>query len=128
MDRNIIFLSLSGFFFLLFFGYPLVQGQSCSSYRADLKTALKNKVISGHVIKTISVSSFGECFRECAQSCYCRSLNIEEGGNGVCELNDVDIHEANVAVQRKTGFMHISFAPETQVWYRNSNYSMVLML
>lgn len=105
---------LIGIFFIKIL-HTFAQG-TCSSYTAHIKdTSLQDRVISGHVLKTITGVDFGECFRHCGQNCSCRSFNLGVEGNGVCELNDVDKEEAPRSLRVRKGFVHVSFQALTKV-------------
>ena len=94
----------------------IVAQGACSSYTAHIKdTSLQDRVISGHVLTTISGVDFGECFRQCGKNCSCRSFNLGINGNGVCELNDVDKEEAPHALRVRKGFVHVSFKELSKV-------------
>ena len=83
---------------------------SCFHYSGNIyDTSLRDYVISGHVLRTITRTHFGECFRLCALSCECRSFNLNVEENGVCELNSIDKEKAPNSLQRKDGFVHFSF-------------------
>jgi hypothetical protein len=106
---------LIGVFLLTAITYTLVAG-NCSRYTAHIKdTSLQDRVISGHVLKTITGVNFGECFRHCGQTCHCRSFNLRLDSNGICELNDVDKEEAPRALRVRKGFIHVSFKALTEV-------------
>ena len=108
---------LIGIFFIKTL-YTFAQG-TCSSYSAHIKDAgLEDRVISGHVLKTITGVDFAECFQQCSQDCSCRSFNLGIEGNGVCELNDVDKEEAPRSLRVRKGFVHVSFQALTKVRQR----------
>jgi hypothetical protein len=102
--------------FFLIITYTFAAG-TCSGYNADIHdTGLQDHAISDHVLKTITNVDFGECFRQCGQTCHCRSFNLSIEGNGVCELNDVDKEEAPRALFAKKGFVPVnSFRALTKV-------------
>ena len=114
MDKRIIYYILTGIFFLII-TYTFATG-TCLGYNAHIHdTGLQDHAISGHVLKTITNADFGECFRQCGQTCQCRSFNLGLEGSGVCELNDVDKEEAPRALFARKGYVHVSFRALTQV-------------
>ena len=90
----------------------------------DFLPPIENKALSGHVIRTVHVTSEGSCMAQCFSEERCVSYNLGPFKNEkhACELShsdhilhDEDLEERQGYLFRPTKVLHLSFDGEGQV-------------
>ena len=71
-------------------------------------------MLQGHVIEEFSSVGLHECYEFCLHNEQCKSVNIEMGDHGVCQLNSASSHDSidNVQLVRNPNWI-----------FRSTNYS-----
>ena len=78
---------------------------------ADFKVIKEGEVLQGSVISTFHHVSFQECKAQCLFNENCKSINSQNEGDQICELNNASVPEVSVfceSVFKRMGWTYAS--------------------